>query len=291
MISNPKEIPDDIIKLIRDWEKTESSTLFGFITTGEPLNYDEISRGLVRKIKYECLKNGHSKRLDVLLQSSGGDADAAYQVINFLKCHCDELRIFIPDWAKSAATLICLGADEIWMSDKAELGPLDAQIPNPRDPSGGLVSALEQFRAMDYLKKYSFEMLDTYVNLLLDRIPNMKLKTMLDEATPFVTQLMAPLFGQVDPIDFGASYRALDIAMEYGHRIIKRYNKTISSENIRDLLDSLTWRYPSHSFVIDRLEAEELGLNVKRLTGEQGKRADIIVRHLDAWLGFLEEKK
>ena len=34
----------------------------------------------------------------------------------------------MPFWAKSAATLLCLGADKIVLGEHAELGPLDVQI-------------------------------------------------------------------------------------------------------------------------------------------------------------------
>jgi len=225
------------------------------------------------------------------LESGGGDPDAAYLIITCLKAKCEELRIFIPNWAKSAATLLCLGADEIWMSDTAELGPLDAQIQDPRAPQEGRVSALEQFRAMDYLKTYSFEMLDTYVNMLLDRVPTMRLKDMLDEATPFVTQLMASLYGQIDPMHFGASYRALDIAIEYGRRITTRHKKDKTRDDIIRILGRLTWQYPSHSFVIDRTEAKEMGFNVMELTDELEEFADIISENLQAWFGFMEVAK
>jgi hypothetical protein len=38
------------------------------------------------------------------------------------------LRVIVPDFAKSAGTLIALGADSIVMSDTSELGPIDPQV-------------------------------------------------------------------------------------------------------------------------------------------------------------------
>ena len=38
------------------------------------------------------------------------------------------LRMIVPDLAKSAATLMVLGADSILMSDTSELGPIDPQV-------------------------------------------------------------------------------------------------------------------------------------------------------------------
>jgi hypothetical protein len=287
MINNPDPLPKEVVEAITKWEQKENSKLFGLITTGDPIFPDEIDRSLVVRLRKECKKYGPIGKLDILMESGGGDPDAAYQILTYLKAASKELRIFVPIWAKSAATLICLGADEIWMSDTAELGPLK----DPRAPQERMVSALEQFRAMDYLKTYSFEMLDTYVTMLIEQLPTMRLKDMLDEATPFVTQLMASLYGQVDPMQFGAAYRALDIAIEYGKRIIRRYKDEKENYRASRLLDRLTWRYPSHSFVIDHLEAKELGLNIKQLTGELEEYADIISTNMLAWYGFMEVPK
>ena len=40
-----------------------------------------------------------------------------------------KLRIIVPDFAKSAGTLMVLGADSVVMSDMSELGPIDPQEP------------------------------------------------------------------------------------------------------------------------------------------------------------------
>ena len=40
----------------------------------------------------------------------------------------EKLTFIIPRWAKSAATLLVCGGDEILMTPVAELGPLDPQI-------------------------------------------------------------------------------------------------------------------------------------------------------------------
>lgn len=38
------------------------------------------------------------------------------------------LRVVVPDFAKSAGTLMALGSDAVVMSDTSELGPIDPQI-------------------------------------------------------------------------------------------------------------------------------------------------------------------
>ena len=68
--------------------------------------------------------------LDLLLHTGGGDIDAAEKLISLVRKRVGEgkLRIIIPDFAKSAGTLMALGADSLVMSDTSELGPIDPQI-------------------------------------------------------------------------------------------------------------------------------------------------------------------
>jgi Serine dehydrogenase proteinase len=68
--------------------------------------------------------------LELLLQTPGGDTDAADKLISMVrtKVGTGRLRIIVPDFAKSAGTLMVLAADTVVMSDTSELGPIDPQI-------------------------------------------------------------------------------------------------------------------------------------------------------------------
>lgn len=79
--------------------------------------------------------------LDLLLHTPGGDMDAAEKLITMVRnvVGTATLRIIVPDFAKSAGTLMALGADSIVMSDSSELGPIDPQIMLP-DENGYRIS-------------------------------------------------------------------------------------------------------------------------------------------------------
>ena len=69
--------------------------------------------------------------IDLMLHTPGGDVDAAEKLITLVRSQVGEegqLRVIVPDFAKSAGTLISLGATTILMSDCSELGPIDPQI-------------------------------------------------------------------------------------------------------------------------------------------------------------------
>ncbi|MBC7318650.1 serine protease [Candidatus Bipolaricaulota bacterium] len=69
-----------------------------------------------------------SKKLDVLLHSPGGSAEATERIVNLLRENFEHIRFLIPNAAYSAATMLALSGDEIWMDERSTLGPIDPQI-------------------------------------------------------------------------------------------------------------------------------------------------------------------
>lgn len=50
------------------------------------------------------------------------------RAIRVLQSRCSQLSVVVPDIAKSAATVLALGADEILVGPASDLGPVDPQI-------------------------------------------------------------------------------------------------------------------------------------------------------------------
>jgi ClpP class serine protease len=71
-----------------------------------------------------------SKGLALMVNSPGGIGLSAERIINICKSYSEtgEFTAIVPQKAKSAATMICLGASKIFMSKTSELGPVDPQI-------------------------------------------------------------------------------------------------------------------------------------------------------------------
>jgi len=71
-----------------------------------------------------------SKKVYLVIQSPGGDGHAAEKIIQIYRnAFPEDFAVVIPQFAKSAATMLSLGADRIVMGDVSELGPIDPQIP------------------------------------------------------------------------------------------------------------------------------------------------------------------
>lgn len=66
--------------------------------------------------------------LDLMIHSPGGSGVTAEKIVDMCRKHCNKVfRVIVPNMAKSAATMIALGADAIVMGYCSELGPIDAQ--------------------------------------------------------------------------------------------------------------------------------------------------------------------
>lgn len=91
---------------------------------------------------------GEITNLDLVVVSPGGDGTAAETMLELCRKYCPgKLRIIVPLYAKSAATLIALGGDEIVMGEISELGPIDAQVFIIQDNAEQQVSADHFLRA------------------------------------------------------------------------------------------------------------------------------------------------
>lgn len=71
------------------------------------------------------------RELDLILHSPGGQPQAAEQMVDYLRTRFDYIRAIVPLEAKSAASMIALGCDEIVLGSHSQLGPIDPQIVIP----------------------------------------------------------------------------------------------------------------------------------------------------------------
>jgi hypothetical protein len=97
------------------------------------------------------------------------------------------------------------------------------------------------------------------------RRSGLSVKEALRESLHFTTEIMRPLYEQLDPLEIGEYKRALAIGEEYGDRLLAMtrnpHRKAISQ--------ALLSKHPSHGFVIDRVEARSIGLPVHALDSAQ----------------------
>jgi hypothetical protein len=107
-----------------------------------------------------------SSGLTLLLNSPGGFALTAERIIKICRAYSkDNFEVIVPSMAKSAATMVCLGAQKIWMSQTSELGPIDPQVVFP-DVEG---KTLKRFAVLRLVRSYE-ELFEKAVQLREGRI-------------------------------------------------------------------------------------------------------------------------
>lgn len=222
------------------------------------LKLDFIEHDLLLKIQ-RALKGKKFPAIDVILITPGGNPHSAYSIIKLIRNHASSVSIVVPLDAKSAGTLICLGANELILSEISELGPLDIQVPEHED--GGSrkhISALNGFKALEQIQLHTIQTLDVTMKMIFSR-SGMRLSESTHLASEFCGQTSGTLYSQLDPKRIGEYARALDIGRQYAMLVLTRMMKW-SMENASWTVERLVQGYPSHDFVIDYEETLELGL-------------------------------
>ena len=130
--------------------------------------------------------------IHLLLNSPGGEGETAIRLVRAAQSRCRELTVIIPDQAKSAATLLSLGAHHILMSPMSDLGPIDPQLPG----DGELVAAKDIIAAVDNAAQKVQEAPETYplyVSLLSDvsSIMLQQARTALDSTADLLQEALS----------------------------------------------------------------------------------------------------
>ncbi|MFC5861781.1 hypothetical protein ACFPT7_05715 [Acidicapsa dinghuensis] len=226
-------------QLIRELEKQTGRTLLCYIC-GEK---GEINRNDALGI-VELLHNVQpGASIDLMLHTFGGDVDAAEKLINMLRAAVvptASLRVIVTDAAKSAGTLMALGADEIVMSDTSELGTIDPQL-ELKDGKGNTIV----HSVLSYLDAF-----DAIATELRNAPDDPVFKIQLESFDPTVLRTFDAV-----------RTRAKTLAENLLKRVGLNYTAIAAA-----LMD--TKRFPSHSQMIGYETAKEIGLNVTYMPSE-----------------------
>ena len=179
--------------------------------------------------------------IDLLLHTGGGDIDAAEKIMSMLSdaAGIATLRVIVPDYAKSAGTLMALGANSIMMSDSSELGPIDPQIET--QDSDGRISVVAVQNHLDAYKE-CFE--------LVKKEPDNK-----------AAQIMLRTFDASRIHKYRAAQaRARQLAEKMLKSRMFREEQLLPTAPVAALMDNT--KYQSHGQMIGINEAKEISLKV-----------------------------
>lgn len=231
--------PEDRSKLIdRLEEMRDSKVLVYFAYT--PLD-DSIIVPLYKHLK----EIGPTRKIDLFMHSYGGAVDTPYKVVALIREFCEEFAVIVPFVAKSAASMVVLGADEVVMGPISELGPIDPLVKHPIYKDLWVPVQAVQY-CLDYLRR-----------------------SLEDASDPEgFSQVLSPMLNKLDPWLIGDYEKALKASRQYSEALLSRYMLKENLEKVSLVTKALTEAYFSHGYPIGRREAIELGLKVTEADGE-----------------------
>lgn len=213
-----------------------------YATSTRPGVSSQISSDAIRELidQIDEIPSGEDK-VDVLIHSTGGDALAAWKLMSILRERFDTVAVLVPYMAFSAATLFCLGADEIVMHPHASLGPIDPQI---------------TIRQADGQKRdFSFEDVGAFLRFLKEEIG-------LSEQV-HTTQIVEKLLSVVDAVHVGGAKRASELSTDVGERLLKLHmTKADEQGKAREIAEGLNKSFFAHGDAVSRKMARSLQLKV-----------------------------
>lgn len=192
----------------------------------------------------DLLHNVHAgDQVDLMLHSGGGDIDAAEKLISLVRSKVGSaggIRVIVPEYAKSAATLLALGADRLVMSDSSELGAIDPQF-HLHDGRGNDIC----HSVLVYLAAYE-----------------QHAKALREDPQDPVAQLM---FDKFDPTLVRKFEGIRGRTRNLAENLLKRRGKNFSAIT-STLMDIDRWQ--SHNQMIGAQDAIDIGLDVDVLTAD-----------------------
>ena len=124
----------DRLQLYKEIENERNSKLLVFITGDRPNLETQISSEMQDYFVNHLDKFNLPDKISLFLYTRGGDTMAAWSLINLIKQFCKSYEVIVVAKARSAGTLISLGANKIIMTKQATLGPIDPSLNSPLNP-------------------------------------------------------------------------------------------------------------------------------------------------------------
>ena len=194
---------------------------------------------------YEILqKLNKQDTLYLFLKSSGGNGQAALRLVNLMRQYCKRLIALVPLECASAATMIALGANEIFMGPMAYLTAVDTSLTHDLSP---------------------VDRDNDRVSVSLDELTRV-IRLWRSEQSESKENAYKSLFQYVHPLVIGAVDRAESLSIMLCKQLLANH---ISDDAIAGRIAStLNSTYPSHNYPILFDEARTIGLDVEHMPSE-----------------------
>jgi hypothetical protein len=190
-------------------------------------------------------KPKNETKIDLFLCSNGGDGIVPWRLVTLIREFANHFSVLVPFRAFSAATLTCLGADEVVMHPMGMLGPTDPTVTNPFNPPNP--------QAPGQVIGIGVEDVTAYISLI-------KEDAGIQHEDELI-QAIKILADKVHPLALGNVKRSLSQSRMMAKKLLALHMGKTEDHKIGEIVDSLTSKLFYHGHPINRLEArEQVGL-------------------------------
>lgn len=191
----------------------------------------------------QLLQMGKVERLDVVLQSKGGEVNAARRIALLLREFTDHLCFIVPYNCESSATILALAADEIIAGQMAIFSPIDPHLHGGESEAGQSQTSLS---CMD---------IQTFGQMSKDWFG-------LDEEE-VQTESLSLLCQSIFPPTLTTFYRSTLEVKQIGEQLIAFQLPQLAAAQRSGIVQHLMFDYHSHGYAITRQEMAKNGLNIR----------------------------
>ena len=205
-------------------------------------------------------------KLDVLVDSYGGQPVAGYRLAQLIRDFCEETDFLVPDHAYSAATLLCFAANEVRFAHFAGLSPIDITLVYPR-------------------KEVELATVDSFMEFAQDarkRIEEQLARMDSKGTTNVDSDLLVAMVKEVGAMEVGKYYRERNLTGKYAETLLDSYmfaNFLDRERRRKDVIRKFLFGAPAHDFHLDYHLCADWELRVVEMpTAESDLAKDVLVK-------------
>jgi len=237
--------------LIQQIEQARGGRVLAYVTSDRQIpgiaGLAQIGDDAMRPIFDHLREMVAPERVDLIIYSRGGAIDVPWRIATALRATAAEWHILIPFRANSAASLIALGADKIFLGRHGELGPIDPILNLPRlvpQPAGQPPLLMPD--------QVSVEDLMAYLKFARDRAG------LSDQAS--LTHALTLLGNRMDAAALGSAYRTHSHIRDVARRMLTSRKNPPPEQTMSTIIETMAERVYAHGHAIGLRTAVEIGL-------------------------------
>lgn len=236
----------EILDIYKRIESLSSSKILVYVTSDRANSSFSIKQDAIDIFEDHLEKMGTTNKITLILHTLGGDTMATWNLVNLIREYCNELEIIVPKKARSAGTIMCLGANKIVLTHQSTLGPIDPSLTSP-------LGIKIQINGIQKNIPTSVESVKGYFNFAKNELGIKNQKNL--------TNAFIKMSETINPLLIGDVYRSQAQIKMIAKNLLKFQN--IAFLKKRKIVNFLCSASGSHDYTINYTEAKTLGLNVE----------------------------